>query len=375
MKHYHRGITFARHRLPTLVAREDESIPSGDAVGVQESEVTVISPKMPTSTMAVVIVLSIAGFLAIVCTSFSLFPTFERKYLLAFFSFPLPRCPLICVVAIYWVYRSRKTKSSSKLKRTISTPLNAKHVNLDAASDMLEPKRTFTGGTTDGTFPWQLTYGDDKAQDVETLEQFSEWAPPSQTTTTTITIPKPSFKKKSAKKTFKVPRRLSRIGVPPPPSYSAAFAGIGGIDAEMMAMKYPLPSSTPDPTPDTRMEARAPVVSTNLKLEASAGRPSRTSSFIKLDASTPNTADDFSQNSPVSASAPISPKLMTVINTFTPTLNDELPLTISDTVLMIEEFKDGWCTVQYLGKDNAAKGAVPRFCLQEHSAVSSHKIC
>ncbi|KAF7778994.1 hypothetical protein Agabi119p4_3339 [Agaricus bisporus var. burnettii] len=337
MKHYHRGITFARHRLPTLVARENESIPSGDAVGVQESEVTVISPKMPTSTMAVVIVLSIAGFLAI-------------------------------ALAIYWVYRSRKTKSSSKLKRTISTPLNAKHVNLDAASDMLEPKRTFTGGTTDGTFPWQLAYGDDKVQDVETLE-------PSQTTTTTITIPKPSFKKKSAKKTFKVPRRLSRIGVPPPPSYSAAFAGIGGIDAEMMAMKYPLPSSTPDPTPDTRMEARAPVVSTNLKLEASAGRPSRTSSFIKLDASTPNTADDFSQNSPVSASAPISPKLMTVINTFTPTLNDELPLTISDTVLMIEEFKDGWCTVQYLGKDNAAKGAVPRFCLQEHSAVSSHKIC
>lgn len=93
MKHYHRGITFARHRLPTLVVREDESIPSGDAVGVQESEVTVISPKMPTSTMAVVIVLSIAGFLAIVCTSFSLFPTFERKYLLALFLFLFPAAP------------------------------------------------------------------------------------------------------------------------------------------------------------------------------------------------------------------------------------------------------------------------------------------
>jgi hypothetical protein len=266
------------------------------------------------------------------------------------------------------VYRSRKSKAL-KAKRTISSPLNAKHVNHDAASDISEPKRVFVGSPTDGASIWRRA-SDDDDKSMKAVEQLSGWASPL-TETTKITIPKPSLKKKPSMAS-KIQRRLSRLGVPPPPSYSAAFAGIGGIDEEMMAMKYPVPSSMPDPTLDGRMEARPPVVSTTFKLESSSGRPSRTSSFIKLDPLTLNTANDSSQTS---ASASIPTKLMTVINTFTPTLDDELPLTIGDTVRMLEEFKDGWCSVQYLGKDNAAKGAVPRFCLQEHHAVSPHKIC
>ncbi|KAL9715449.1 hypothetical protein Ac2012v2_002112 [Leucoagaricus gongylophorus] len=39
------------------------------------------------------------------------------------------------------------------------------------------------------------------------------------------------------------------------------------------------------------------------------------------------------------------PMLMTVINTFVPNLEDELSIQVGETVCMLEEFRDGWCTV------------------------------
>jgi hypothetical protein len=63
------------------------------------------------------------------------------------------------------------------------------------------------------------------------------------------------------------------------------------------------------------------------------------------------------------------PRLMVVANTFVPNLDDELSVKIGDTVRLLEEFKDGWCTVQYVGKVDAARGAVPRICLQERKSV------
>lgn len=63
------------------------------------------------------------------------------------------------------------------------------------------------------------------------------------------------------------------------------------------------------------------------------------------------------------------PRLMTVVNTFVPNLDDELPIKVGETVRMLEEFRDGWCTVQYVGKFDAAKGAVPRICLRERRSI------
>ncbi|KAG6880230.1 hypothetical protein C0992_002996 [Termitomyces sp. T32_za158] len=64
------------------------------------------------------------------------------------------------------------------------------------------------------------------------------------------------------------------------------------------------------------------------------------------------------------------PRLMAVSASFTPTLDDELAIKIGDIVRMLEEFQDGWCLIQRVGRIDAPKGAVPRFCLQERRGVA-----
>lgn len=58
-------------------------------------------------------------------------------------------------------------------------------------------------------------------------------------------------------------------------------------------------------------------------------------------------------------------RLMTVTNTFTRSLDDELSIQVGDTLRMFEEYQDGWCLCQHVGKPDAPKGVVPRFCLVE----------
>jgi hypothetical protein len=59
------------------------------------------------------------------------------------------------------------------------------------------------------------------------------------------------------------------------------------------------------------------------------------------------------------------PRLMNVVNSFTPTLDDELPIQIGDTVRLIEEYQDGWALVQRIGRTDAPTGVVPRTCITD----------
>ncbi|KAG7089907.1 hypothetical protein E1B28_011540 [Marasmius oreades] len=61
-------------------------------------------------------------------------------------------------------------------------------------------------------------------------------------------------------------------------------------------------------------------------------------------------------------------RLMSVINTFTPSLEDEMLIHIGDTIHMIEEYTDGWCLAQRIGKADAPRGVIPRFCLVERQS-------
>lgn len=79
------------------------------------------------------------------------------------------------------------------------------------------------------------------------------------------------------------------------------------------------------------------------------------------DSSRPGSAN--SQNSPT------LPRLMTAINRFTPTLNDELALQVGDTVRIIDEYRDGWCLVQHVGRMDSPQGVVPVVCLQERKRI------
>jgi len=63
------------------------------------------------------------------------------------------------------------------------------------------------------------------------------------------------------------------------------------------------------------------------------------------------------------------PRLMNVVALFTPNLPDELHVKIGDTVRIIEEYQDGWCFAQFLGKRDAPKGVVPLTCLQERKRL------
>ncbi|KAJ3483183.1 hypothetical protein NLI96_g6493 [Meripilus lineatus] len=63
------------------------------------------------------------------------------------------------------------------------------------------------------------------------------------------------------------------------------------------------------------------------------------------------------------------PRLMTVVYTFVPTLADELSIKLGETIRLIEEYEDEWCLVQRVGKPDAEKGVIPRFCLQERPEV------
>ncbi|KAH6902299.1 hypothetical protein BKA70DRAFT_1306366 [Coprinopsis sp. MPI-PUGE-AT-0042] len=79
------------------------------------------------------------------------------------------------------------------------------------------------------------------------------------------------------------------------------------------------------------------------------------------DPSRPGSAN--SQNRPGLA------RLMTAVTRFTPTLNDELALQVGDTVRMIDEYKDGWCLVQQVGRMDSPRGVVPAVCLQERKWI------
>lgn len=64
------------------------------------------------------------------------------------------------------------------------------------------------------------------------------------------------------------------------------------------------------------------------------------------------------------------PRLMNVVALFTPNLSDELYVRIGDTVRIIEEYKDGWCFAQFLGKDDEPKGVIPLVCLRDSERLT-----
>ena len=63
------------------------------------------------------------------------------------------------------------------------------------------------------------------------------------------------------------------------------------------------------------------------------------------------------------------PQLMLVTTSFEPTLDDELRLRTGETLRLIKDFEDEWCLVQRVGRPDAEKGVVPRFCLTERPRI------
>jgi len=67
------------------------------------------------------------------------------------------------------------------------------------------------------------------------------------------------------------------------------------------------------------------------------------------------------------------PRLMTVANAFDPSMEDELCVAVGETLRLLEEYEDEWCLAQRVGRIDAEKGVIPRFCLMERpEVVPSH---
>jgi hypothetical protein len=89
--------------------------------------------------------------------------------------------------------------------------------------------------------------------------------------------------------------------------------------------------------------------------------PARSASFGHQQSKSVSSTSSGHTSPPV----PKGAKMMTVVNTFVKSLDDELHIQFGDTLRMFEEYNDGWCLCQHVGNFDSPKGVVPRFCLQE----------
>ncbi|KAG6864747.1 hypothetical protein C0991_007422 [Blastosporella zonata] len=151
----------------------------------------------------------------------------------------------------------------------------------------------------------------------------------------------------------------------PPPVYFMADRAPGEAQSSIPIPPSPIVStiSPPPPTPPANRRTKSSFAS---QIEQPMPAPSpRSESFAPQDLVYPKEPGD----SPSDESNQKLPRLMSVTSSFTPTLDDELAIKLGDTVRMLDEYKDGWCLVQRVGRIDAPKGAVPRFCLQERRGV------
>ncbi|KAJ7143178.1 hypothetical protein C8R43DRAFT_577642 [Mycena crocata] len=162
----------------------------------------------------------------------------------------------------------------------------------------------------------------------------------------------------------------------PPPSYMVAN---GGPDkSASFASQVPLPPSPPHqstlpPTPPTppakkklnpfsREFPPAKPAPTDVLPQMPLPSPARSASFAAHQSASLTGMERLDEEHSM-------PRLMNVVNSFIPTLDDELPIQVGETVRILEEYQDGWALVQRLGRIDAPKGVVPRTCITDRERI------
>lgn len=168
------------------------------------------------------------------------------------------------------------------------------------------------------------------------------------------------FSKSSTSSRPRAPR--SKLSLPkkssaetPPPSYTAPSG------------RKPADVSAPPTPPAQRTKFNQPsfLTMSNEPTPSPLKSPARSESFKPSDIAYP----------PIDPNAPSNeidvPRLMSVSIAFSPSLADELLIRIGDVVRMLEEYRDGWCLVEHIGRthEEAPRGVVPRFCLKERKRI------
>ncbi|KAG6900668.1 hypothetical protein C0993_005901 [Termitomyces sp. T159_Od127] len=177
-------------------------------------------------------------------------------------------------------------------------------------------------------------------------------------------LPPPEPKASLKNKTPKLPVTTPGVPQSSPPNYLTANQAL----VENLS-PHPIPpppviltTGAPPPTPPPNRGTKKKLVTLAEPMQLISPR---SESFIPQDLITPKEMSSPNSNELTQK----FPRLMAVSASFTPTLDDELAIKIGDIVRMLEEFQDGWCLIQRVGRIDAPKGAVPRFCLQERRGV------
>jgi hypothetical protein len=165
---------------------------------------------------------------------------------------------------------------------------------------------------------------------------------------------KKAWEKNLAK--FITPNVSDRSNSPPPSYISSANTTFPSVMPPIPPMPLSPPSQALPPTPPA-----------TLKLSFDAIVPPPTQKPV----TTPVRPSSYGSNPIVapSKSERKLPRLMNVSNAFDASMEDELSLSVGETVRLLEEYEDDWCLVQRVGRIDAEKGVAPRFCLSERLEV------
>lgn len=173
-----------------------------------------------------------------------------------------------------------------------------------------------------------------------------------------------------------IPTSTTTVSEPPTPvahlPRKPEPAHIANLEKAQDQQTDPIPSPPPAYSPglmknsSTSSKKSTPTLNIDVERETDAATlpsPLRSASF------NPSTKSISSRlSSRMSTSTRKLPRLMVVIALYVPSLNDELPIRLGETIRMIEEYEDEWCLAQRVGRTDE-RGVVPRFCLTERQEV------
>lgn len=178
-----------------------------------------------------------------------------------------------------------------------------------------------------------------------------------------VVIPPTAPRTTKAKQNWE--KNLAKFIAPQKNAYGRTKVDSGAVEIPITRVMPPIPEKLPvvvlPPTPMKLASLESPLITpdsrSNLLSPRSSSFDNPINQKLNAAASVVPMSDRLAQEK--------LPRLMTVTTTFAPTLTDELPISMSETVRLIQEYADEWCLVQRVGKSDDVKGIIPRSCISE----------
>ncbi|KAJ7080412.1 hypothetical protein B0H15DRAFT_890880 [Mycena belliarum] len=339
------------HHNPSRMVRERrQTIPTSASAspataGVETGLPTVVNLKVPTSTTVLAVIVAILAVVVLLCVGICMFRRWRRG---------IQKNDTLPHIIDFTHEKPRRYAVESKLD------LHASAYGLEKPSPVFLPGAS----PADMNPGWVPQINPNRGADLKSQSSKS------------TTSSKKSKSKKSLRSSRGWDRTFSKIAPSersPPPSY---MVGEQQARTPSFASDVPLPPSPPHqstlpPTPPTPPAKKKNPFSRDLPPAKPAPMelppqmplpsPARTASFAAHQSATFAHMEGDDEQA--------VPRLMTVTNSFTPTLDDELAIQIGETIRILEEYQDGWALVQRIGRIDAPKGVVPRTCITERDMV------